>query len=426
MPEKKIKVSIGLPVYNGENFIVDAIESILNQTFRDFELIISDNASTDATEAICRNYCSQDNRVKYYRNSENLGASANYIRVFNLAKGRYFKWAAHDDVCRPEFLTRCVEVLDSDPSVVLCYAKTITIDADGQPRKEWDARPAFSSTIPVNRYREVFEPLETFPIWGLIRSEILRKTPLLGNYTGHDLPLLGELSLYGKFHEIPEFLFLSREHPQRSVRAYDFNNPYKAIAWYDPDRANKLIFPTWRLLTEQLAAVKRPPLKIGERLPCYQQIARWTVQNREDLWRDVAVALQHLPIVGGNLKKWREKRLEISWNKEIDQVLDCISSKIPSGENFILIDENSLDAAIFPQWKVVPFLEKDGAYYGLPPDDHIAIQEVERLKELGASFVVLIWSSFWWLDHYTEFFEYLNRNFHRTVSTNKVIVYDLH
>ncbi len=419
-------VSIGFPAYNGENFIREAIESILNQTFTDFELIISDNASTDQTESICRAYQAQDNRVKYFRNDYNMGASANYTKVFQLATGQYFKWAAHDDVCQPEFLERCVEVLERDPSVILCYARTITIDADRQPRKQWAARPAFSSTVPVKRYQEVFEPLETFPIWGVIRTEILRKTPLLGNYTSHDLPLLAELSLYGKFHEIPEFLFLSREHPQRSVRAYDFNNPYQAIDWYDPNQANKLIFPAWRLLTEQLAAVKRPPLKFSERLPCYQQVARWAIENRKNLWRDIAVASQYLPIVGESLKKWREKRLEISWSQQSHRILDSITSEIPSGEIFILIDENSLDTTIFSQWKVLPFLEKDGAYYGLPADDNIAIRELKRLKESGASFVVLIASSFWWLDHYTKFSEYLNQSFHRTISNNQVIVYDLH
>ncbi len=234
------KVSIGLPVYNGENFISEAIVSILSQSFENFELIISDNASTDRTETICRAYAAQDQRVQYFRNRENIGASGNYTQVFELASGEYFKWAAHDDVCKPDFLLRCVHILDQDPTVVLCYTRTITIDEQGNFGKKWAARPEFSSPIPRRRFREVFAPTETFPIWGVIRADILRKTPLLGNYPAHDYPLLTELCLYGRFYEVPEFLFLVREHKQRSVRMYDFRNPHEAIVWYDPKMVGKI------------------------------------------------------------------------------------------------------------------------------------------------------------------------------------------
>ena len=112
------KVSLGLPVYNGENFIAQAIESILAQTFTDFELIITDNGSTDRTPKICEAYAARDRRVAYSRNPENLGAAPNFNRAFALSSGRYFKWVAHDDLIAPEFLARCVKVLDNDPSVV--------------------------------------------------------------------------------------------------------------------------------------------------------------------------------------------------------------------------------------------------------------------------------------------------------------------
>ncbi len=122
------RVSVGLPVYNGENFIKDALDSILAQTFEDFELIISDNASTDGTQQICRQYTSKDQRIRYIRNDGNIGASKNFNQVFELSSGEYFKWIAHDDLCAPEFLERCVEVLDQDPSIVLCFARPKAID----------------------------------------------------------------------------------------------------------------------------------------------------------------------------------------------------------------------------------------------------------------------------------------------------------
>jgi glycosyltransferase involved in cell wall biosynthesis len=116
------RVSIGLPVYNGERFLKDALDSILSQTYRDFELIISDNASSDHTEEICRRYAARDERVRYYRYDNNVGAARNFNRVFQLSRGEYFKWAAHDDICSPGFLQRCVKILDSDTAVVVCFS----------------------------------------------------------------------------------------------------------------------------------------------------------------------------------------------------------------------------------------------------------------------------------------------------------------
>src|SRR5262245_34163763 len=109
------KVSIGLPVYNGDNFIRQTIESYLSQTFEDFELIISDNASTDRTEEICRTFAVQDRRVRYTRNKENIGLARNYNQVFTMSCGEYFKWADHDDMCRPTFLMKCVQALEEHP-----------------------------------------------------------------------------------------------------------------------------------------------------------------------------------------------------------------------------------------------------------------------------------------------------------------------
>ncbi|MBD2214537.1 glycosyltransferase family 2 protein [Nostoc linckia FACHB-104] len=98
------RLSIGLPVYNGKKFIRESIDCILNQTFQDFELIISDNASTDNTEKICREYAAKDNRIRYYRNAKNIGCARNFHRAFELSTGEYFKWVAYDDLHAPEYL----------------------------------------------------------------------------------------------------------------------------------------------------------------------------------------------------------------------------------------------------------------------------------------------------------------------------------
>src|SRR5581483_7973034 len=118
------KVSIGLPVYNGENYLAQAIECLLAQTFSDIELIISDNASTDGTEAIARDFAARDRRVRYVRQPLNRGAGWNFSETFRLAQGEYFKWAAHDDLCAPTFIERCVKVLDVDRELVLCFSRS--------------------------------------------------------------------------------------------------------------------------------------------------------------------------------------------------------------------------------------------------------------------------------------------------------------
>lgn len=408
------KVSIGLPVYNGENFVREAIDSILSQTFEDFELIISDNASVDQTEEICRAFAAQDERVRYFRNQENVGASRNFTRVFELASGEYFKWAAHDDVCLPDFLSRCVEVLDQDPSVVLCQSRAASIGADGEIIRQWEINPELGSAYPHQRFKEILAiGEEIYFVWGLIRRNILAKTPLLGSYVGHDRPLLSGLSLLGRIQQIPEVLFLMREHQDRSVHTHNWRRPQQAITWYDPSKTGKIIFPNWRLLVEHVAGINRAPLGWRERLLCYREMWRWFQRNRHSLWSDLVVAGEHVP------------GLKSNWLKRLDRTLNDIESAIPVGDTFILVDEEMLETEIFGERSTIPFLERDGMYWGLPPDDDTAIRELERLRCSGANFIVFAWPAFWWLEYYAEFRNHLRLQFQKVVENDRFIVFDL-
>jgi Glycosyl transferase family 2 len=223
MTVNRPRVSIGLPVYNGENYLAETLDSILAQTFRDFELIISDNASTDGTEAICRRYAASDQRIRYVRNAENLGAAKNYNRVFQLARGEYFKWNGHDDPLAPTFLERCVEALDRDPELVLCFARIRAIDARGDEHevgpltaRTFAAKPQLGSAqAHVRFYHTVVADHPQGAIFGLIRQGVLAQTALIGSYRSSDLTLLGELALRGRFHQIPEPLQDRRFHAQQ-------------------------------------------------------------------------------------------------------------------------------------------------------------------------------------------------------------------
>jgi glycosyltransferase involved in cell wall biosynthesis len=155
MENRKPRVSIGIPVYNGEKYLEQALESILAQTFTDFEVIISDNASTDQTQEICQAYQSRDDRIHYFRSERNLGAAPNYNRVFELSTGELFKWAAYDDLISPDFLLKCVEVLDSDPGAVLCYPRVNLINEHGEIINIYNPEPDANSLSPYERFRNL-------------------------------------------------------------------------------------------------------------------------------------------------------------------------------------------------------------------------------------------------------------------------------
>jgi glycosyltransferase involved in cell wall biosynthesis len=229
------RVSIGLPVYNGENYLSLAIESLLAQTFGDFELIISDNASTDGTEAIAQSYAAGDRRVRYVRQPLNRGAGWNFSETFRLAQSEYFKWAAHDDLCAPTFLQRCLERLDRDPALVLCFSRSAVIDRAGNTVEEeslddphelnfqgvsaaGEARRVelCASARPHDRYLGVLVYSQRcYEVFGVIRSSAMRRTGLHRPYSGGEKVFLAELSLLGRFAEIDEELFYSRWHDQR-------------------------------------------------------------------------------------------------------------------------------------------------------------------------------------------------------------------
>jgi glycosyltransferase involved in cell wall biosynthesis len=280
------RVSVGLAVYNGENFLAEAVDSVLQQTFRDFELIISDNASSDRTEEICRAYPARDPRVRYYRNENNMGAAWNYNRVFALSRGEYFKWAAHDDVLHPEFLSKTVRALDENPSVVLAFARVVTINAQGDPIKRDECGLRTDSAQPNIRFHDsVCTDEDGLSIFGVVRKDALKKTSLIASYVGSDRPLLAELLLVAPFYEVPEWLFFHRDHTQRSVRR--LADLHQRVAWFDPVRRGRLTFPYWRQLKEFILAVHHSRLSWRERLRCYRHLCEWAWKIRRWLRWDI-------------------------------------------------------------------------------------------------------------------------------------------
>lgn len=279
-----VTVSVAIPVFNGSDYVAEAIESILGQTYGDFELLIQDNASTDDTEAICRAYAQRDARVSYVRNPENVGATANFNLAFQRARGRYFKWAAHDDVCAPDFLRKCVDVLDRDPAVVLCSGQARLINADGSPVR-YDERLQCHVTTdgtpvgvldpehraqgprPAGRFWDVLvRTMRTFEIFGVIRSDVLRQTRLHENYYGSDKVLLAELSLLGRFHLLPDVLLYRRCHGrQSSVLTIEQKGSWIG----DRRRHGWLSLRLRKVIPGYLRVVHSAPIALDQKLACY-------------------------------------------------------------------------------------------------------------------------------------------------------------
>jgi glycosyltransferase involved in cell wall biosynthesis len=300
------KLSIGVPVYNGENFLQQAVDSILAQDFRDFELIISDNASTDRTAEICRRYAEIDPRVRYVRLDTNVGGPRNFCYVSELARGEYFKWAAHDDVCAPGFLRRCVETLDAAaPEVVLVYPRTQMINESGVPIP-WDIETVeCTQRRPHQRLALVLRELSVLSAqFGVIRTAALRRTRLLDSFFASDYVLLAELAMLGQFLEIPEPLFLRRLHPMISSRA---NVGWDQLqSWWNPGHSGYRlpISPMVGLGYEYVRSINRLDLPLSDKCLCYptavyvwyvRELRIWAGRQRNRLMKKLRPTLEAKP-----------------------------------------------------------------------------------------------------------------------------------
>lgn len=267
------RVTVGLPVYNGENFLEESLEALLAQTFDDFELIISDNASTDATPRICQAYAKHDARIRYVRQPRNLGGAPNQNLLTDLARGELFKLAAHDDLYGPELLERCVDALDAHPEAVLCHVGMAYIDASGDIIADYDYTMATGSRSPAERFRSLLFTDGGDDEYGVIRTSVLREVTPEGSFYNPGRPFVAELALHGPFEQVPEVLYFRRDHPGRGDRS----PTVKALCTrLDPRREGH---STARLLAEYVGAyfraVHRAPLSTRERLDCYFAVGQW-------------------------------------------------------------------------------------------------------------------------------------------------------
>lgn len=270
------RLSIGLPVYNGEEYLTEALDALLGQTYTDYELIISDNASTDATEAICRRYAAADPRIRYIRLPRNIGAAPNHNFVFQQARGELFKWASHDDLYARDLLRRCIEVLDERPDVVLSHSFEAIIDGSGRAVETFDYRLATDSAAAPERFKSLLYAPAGDDFYGVIRADVLRKVAPHDSYHHADRTIVAEIVLHGQFHQVPEILYFRRDHPTRAERA----NPTvrSRCGNLDPRRLqHSTLRLFWDYVRGWIGVVHRAPLTTARRWGCYRSLVGYLV-----------------------------------------------------------------------------------------------------------------------------------------------------
>jgi hypothetical protein len=289
-------VSLGLPVYNGMPYLVDSLNALRNQTYPNLEIVISDNGSTDGTEAFCRTAAEEDARIRYFRQPVNRGAAFNYNFVFLKSRGEYFSWTAHDDLRHERNVERCVAELERLPaSFVTVASSAVFIDDSGSLVSfDLDDNSARGESPPA-RLRHVLRNVNRVnSIWGVTRASALERTNLIAPFIGSDYVLLAELALLGQVHVLDEQLFSRRLHAGASRAAHVSK---KDVArWFDVNARAPVLSAKQRLAIEYWRAVSRVGLARSDRLAARPSIP-------------VVMTIRQARVRGGAVKRWARDQL---------------------------------------------------------------------------------------------------------------------
>ena len=266
-------VTVSLPVYNAELFVGHSIDTLLSQTFTDFRLVICDNASTDRSGEICREYAAKDSRIEYHRNPTNLGMAGNYNKSFSLCRSKYFRWAPADDFCAPELLADHVKVLEADPTVALAYSQAWFVEEDGSPKQLWTDDLHLLSDDPVARFKSVIERIQkVHHHLGLMRADCVRRTGGIQKHVSSDMAFVAEMSLLGKLHRIDVPQYFRRMHGDSSSWATQSEEHQRRR--YHASNVNRVPFSRLRFHAYEMRVVARAPLSAAQRLELYAFLAK--------------------------------------------------------------------------------------------------------------------------------------------------------
>lgn len=278
-PHKPL-LSVGVPVWNGLPYLEQALDSLCRQDMTDLEIIVCDNASTDGSGELVRDFASRDPRIRYYRNERNIGGSRNFNKVFQLSSGTYFRWAASDDFVTAGALSRCVQTLEDDPSSVLAFPETRLVDENGAILSAYDEGTGWGAVTPAQRFEYSLTQWGFCNvIFGVVRSSVLARTMLLGDYPASDLVLQAELAIHGAFRQVAGEYYHRRVH-SRCTNALDAES---LARFYEPDRKTAFDAKLMRMFRDLSRVIWRAPASRMQKGRMFGILARQLIWARTGL-----------------------------------------------------------------------------------------------------------------------------------------------
>ena len=396
------KVTVAIPTYNRSQLLKLSIESVLDQDYPDLHVVVLDNASVDDTEAVVRSFADRDRRVTYVKNETNIGVLNNWNRALALNSSPYLTILSDDDVMLIGFIRESVRALDEHPRAAFSFALARRIDFDGAPldiQTTGDVPDGAMDGLDFLELCVAWRSCIIFTSTVLMRTAAQTGVGLFDSpHTNHtfDLTMYFQMAAQFDLVFIREELVHVRLHPgqlsQNDWRSNDSTGPIGVMAemldalayLLKSDRAQDASYRQW--LAERLLALNA----------------------RQSEYMHLLVPRMHL-----------------GWAERVQQATQEIVQLIPPGKKFILVDEGQWGIDGVADRHVIPFLECDGQYWGNPPDDATALSELERLRGLGASFIVFAWPAFWWLEYYCMLNGYLRSQCSCLLKNSRLLIFNL-
>jgi len=395
-------VTVTIPTYNRASLLKVCLASVLAQDYPDFRVVVLDNASDDDTEAVVRGFAAQNERVSYIRNPTNIGMMGNLNRAIAINSSPYLCIIHDDDLMLPGFLRESVQALTAHPSAACSFTLIRDIDLDGTPRELQDAKRLTKGLINGSEY---LEQAVSGNLFFINDSSVLMRATALAQVGAFDSPHAKhtiDVNLYCRLAGQYDMVFIDQElihtriHPGQDSQTH----------WQSPAGTGR-----FAIVAEYIDAIAYLLQSQRAEDASYRQ---WLAQ-RLLAWNSHQSELAY-PLL---------PNLYFTWQQRLDMVAQEITAIIPPRETLILVDQDQWGSEVVTNRVCIPFLERDGQYWGPPVDDNNAIQEFQRLHHNGANFIVFGWVAFWWLEHYSKFSHYLHTNFDCVLKNTRVVIFAL-
>jgi glycosyltransferase involved in cell wall biosynthesis len=383
------KLNVAVLTYNRPQMLRQTLDSILAQDFPDFRVIVLDNASTDDTPQVVQSYVERDARVRHERNVKNIGMMRNWNRAFARNRSPFICVFHDDDIMLPGFLAKTVAALERYPSAGFAVVEMQYIDQSGAVIGLHDfAELPKGMMSGLNLLELAVEGryLGMFPPTMVMRASALAGVgPLDSPHTKYqdDINFYNRVAAKSDVVLIPEVLVQYRVHGGSDTAA--MRDGCAIAGWYG-ENSERIDAATLLLESDRAAD------------PAYR---RWLAKRIRDLHLRKSAAV-HMVLPS----------LYYDWQTRSDVLQDQLRALIPAGQTMILVDDTQL--ALPNEWegrRLLPFLERDGVYWGAPANDDQAIAHLQRLMQQGAKWIVFAWPSLWWTDEYRRFHRHLTTNF---------------